>query len=74
MAGRIGGIVSPQLTGLTSMPWLYPTVFGVACIFSGVLILFLPETAGKPMLNSLEEAELYYQRRVSVATSNIRLG
>ena len=74
MAGRIGGIVAPLLTGITSMPWLYPLIFGVLCVLAGFLILFLPETAGKPMLSTIEEAEAYYRNRAETVTASIRQG
>lgn len=72
MAGRIGGIICPVLTGITSLPWLYPLVFGCACTLAGFLILFLPETAGKPMLSTIEEAEAYYRNRAETVTASIR--
>ena len=65
-------IVCPLLTGITSLPWLYPLVFGVACLFAGFLILFLPETAGKPMMSTIEEAEMYYKNRAQTVTASIR--
>ena len=64
--------VCPLLTGITSLPWLYPLVFGVACLFAGFLILFLPETAGKPMMSTIEEAEMYYKNRAQTVTASIR--
>ena len=74
MAGRIGGIITPFLTGLKSLPWLYPLVFGICCLIASGLIMLLPETAGKSMMTTIEEAEAYYKRRASTISTSIRNG
>ena len=63
MIGRIGGFLAPFIIllqdqeGLSFLPYL---IFGSSAIASGVWALFLPETAGKPMLQTIEEALLFY--------------
>lgn len=71
MAGRIGGIITPFLTGLKTLPWLYPLVFGICCLIASGLIMLLPETAGKSMMTTIEEAEAYYKRRASTISTSI---
>ena len=66
MAGRIGGIISPFINDFyESIPWLPPTIFGTVCVAGGCLLFLLPETLGKPLLNTIDEAEKYYARRTS---------
>ena len=74
MAGGIGGIITPFLAGLKSLPWLYPLVFGICCLIASGLIMLLPETAGKSMMTTIEEAEAYYKRRASTISTSIRNG
>ena len=63
MSGRIGGILSPQINQLyLSVPWLPPLIYGCVCIVGGALSLILPETAGRPLLNTISEAEEFYRR------------
>ena len=58
--GRIGGIIAPFIimlqdtNGLSYVPYL---IFGLLAIVSGVCTLALPETTGKPILQTIEEAE-----------------
>ncbi|OWF37778.1 organic cation transporter protein-like [Mizuhopecten yessoensis] len=54
MAARIGGIVAPQINQLNSYSKAMPfTVFGSLALLCGLLVLFLPETAGKPLPDNL---------------------
>lgn len=63
MSGRIGGIISPQINAFyTTVPWLPPLIFGGVCILGGVLTMMLPETTGRPMLNTIEEANKFYKK------------
>ena len=39
-----------------TIPWLPPTIFGVMCILGGNVLFLLPETLGKPLLNTVDEA------------------
>jgi len=66
MVGRIGGVCAPFINKLwKEIPWLPPTVYGIFCIIGGLALFLLPETSGRPMLNTIEEAEAYYGRRAS---------
>jgi len=60
MMGRVGAIVSPyvaRLGLLTGLVWLPMAVFAAAAIVSGTLTLLLPETRGKALPRTLQEAE-----------------
>ena len=37
--------------------WLFLTVFAVISVISSFLLFFLPETVGKPMIESIAELE-----------------
>ena len=50
--GRIGG---------TSLPWLPYAIYGSMSIFQVITVTRLPETLGKPMLTSIDEAEEFYK-------------
>jgi len=52
--GNIGSILSPM--AFEYLPtWLFFIIFGILSIFHSVLLIFLPETVGKPMVESIEE-------------------
>ena len=57
MCARVGAIVSPYIAalGATSM-WIPMGVFGGSTVISGLLCLFLPETLGKELPNTIAEA------------------
>ena len=63
IVGRVGGALAPFIIllqdqeGLSFLPYF---IFGICGIVSGVWALFLPETAGEPMLQTIEEALLFY--------------
>lgn len=63
MIGRVGGIAAPfiilleEQEDLSFVPYL---LFGVCGIMSGVWSLTLPETAGQPLLQTIDEALLFY--------------
>ena len=54
MAGRLGAISAPYISSLGT--WLPLAVFGVNSFVSGALILLLPETLGKELPETLEDA------------------
>jgi len=64
MVGRVGGIVAPFIIllqdteGLSFVPYL---IFGIGGIVSGTWALFLPETAGQPIMQTIDEAIAFYQ-------------
>merc|ERR1711937_409406 len=64
MAGRIGGFCAPYINELwLPIPWLPPLIYGAFCLFGGGLLFLLPETSGRPMLNTVDEANEYYSKR-----------
>ena len=71
MVGRIGGVLAPFIIllqdqeGLSFLPYL---IFGICGIVSGVWALFLPETAGKPMLQTIDEALLFYDGKTNAVS------
>ena len=63
MIGRIGGFLAPFIILLQeheSLSFLPYLIFGLSAIVSGLWTRFLPETAEKPMLQTIEEALLFY--------------
>ena len=52
--GNIGSILSPMV--YEYMPsWMFLLVFAGLCVFHSFLLIFLPETEGKPMVETIEE-------------------
>ena len=52
--GNIGSILAPMV--YEYMPsWMFLFVFAVLSIFHSILLIFLPETEGKPMAETIEE-------------------
>ena len=52
--GNIGSILSPMV--YEYMPsWMLLLVFAGLCVFHSFLLIFLPETEGKPMVETIEE-------------------
>ena len=59
--GRIGGILCPLVNSLSAtVSWLPFAIYGGMSIFQVITVTFLPETLGKPMLTSIDEAEQFY--------------
>ncbi|XP_039634047.1 solute carrier family 22 member 6 isoform X4 [Perca fluviatilis] len=58
MMARIGAMVAPMvlLTG-EYIPWLPGLIYGGAPILSGVAAIFLPETLGSPLPDTIEDVE-----------------
>ena len=59
-AARVGGIVAPLLLILGDL-WepLPQVVFAVCSIIAGALALFLPETKGENLPETIEEGEAF---------------
>jgi len=60
MTGRIGAILSPYVVALdtlTGLSWLPMAVFAAGAIISGLATILLPETKGKHLPRTMEEAE-----------------
>ena len=63
MASRWGSISSPYLIFLQDyVSWLPFTIFGAVALLAAFLTLFLPETKGVDMMQTMEEAENFYKR------------
>lgn len=58
MMCRVGSVVAPFCVYLSDI-WIYlpQLIVGILALIFGVLTLFLPETLGKPLTTTLEEAE-----------------
>ena len=54
--GNIGSILSPLVYEYLSSS-LFLFIFALFSIFHSILLIFLPETVGKPMIESIEELE-----------------
>ena len=39
------------------IPWLPNVIFGVMCLLAGIMVLFLPETLGRPLPQTIKEVE-----------------
>lgn len=56
LSARVGGMLAPMVANLGKTSRALPMfVFGLPCLISGIALLRLPETLGKPMLDSVEE-------------------
>uniref|UniRef100_A0A673AGC4 Uncharacterized protein n=2 Tax=Sphaeramia orbicularis TaxID=375764 RepID=A0A673AGC4_9TELE len=58
MMCRVGSVVAPFCVYLADV-WVYlpQLIVGILAFVIGVLTLWLPETLGKPLTTTLEEAE-----------------
>ena len=52
--GNIGSILSPMVYEYLPS-WLFLLIFGILSVFHSILLIFLPETVGKPMVETIEE-------------------
>ncbi|XP_037048393.1 organic cation transporter protein-like isoform X2 [Bradysia coprophila] len=58
MVARVGSMIAPFVAGLSSTThWLPPVIFGVAPLVGALLVLFLPETLGCPLPETLQDGE-----------------
>ena len=54
--GNCGAIIAPLI--LEYLPnWLFLIVFAIVCAINSFLLFFLPETVGKPMIETIKELE-----------------
>lgn len=61
MAARIGGVLAPYIISLQDeVTWLPNAIFGVFAVSGGLLSLTLRDTTGHPMMETIEEAEIFY--------------
>ncbi|BFG03563.1 organic cation transporter protein [Drosophila madeirensis] len=60
MVGRIGGLLAPMICELDSYgAWITPLVFGVFSVLAMLGTIFLPETRGMPLPETLEDGESF---------------
>uniref|UniRef100_G3QBQ0 Solute carrier family 22 member 6 n=1 Tax=Gasterosteus aculeatus aculeatus TaxID=481459 RepID=G3QBQ0_GASAC len=66
MMARVGAMVSPMVL-LTAdyIPWLPGLIYGGAPILSGVAAMFLPETLGSPLPDTIQDVEDRGSGRIS---------
>ncbi|XP_034034333.1 solute carrier family 22 member 6 isoform X2 [Thalassophryne amazonica] len=58
MIARVGAMVAPMVLLLGDyIPWLPGVIYGGAPIFSGVAAMFLPETLGLPLPDTVQDVE-----------------
>ena len=57
--GRFGGMIAPWIERLGKMyhPYIPAIVFGVNALLAGVMAIMLPETQGRELPYTIEEAE-----------------
>ncbi|TRY79719.1 hypothetical protein TCAL_01982 [Tigriopus californicus] len=60
MVARIGSIIAPLLAGLSPI-WIPLVVMGGACLVGGILAIFLPETLGMPLPESIDDINVLYE-------------
>nr|CAB3266154.1 solute carrier family 22 member 4-like [Phallusia mammillata] len=66
MASRVGSIITPFTLQLQyNIPWLTQTVFGIGAFIVACLCTLYPETHGRPMMSSYDEAEMRFKRHVT---------
>ena len=70
MCGRIGAIVSPYIASLKVYGmWIPLVIFGVNALLSGFLILFLPDTLGRELPESIRDALKLGKEPVTVTST-----
>lgn len=57
MCARIGGMLAPQILELSRFWAPLPLIlFGGLAFLAGALVMFLPETSGRPLPQTIEDA------------------
>ncbi|XP_070497497.1 organic cation transporter protein-like isoform X2 [Chironomus tepperi] len=71
MIARIGSMISPFIaSGLSKTAhWLPPAIFGIIPIIGAVLVLFLPETRGFPLPETIEDGENFGKKEKKKITA-----
>ena len=60
LVARIGGVLANTVSDLAKVHVNLPIIlFGATALLSSTLSFLLPETAGKPLANTIAECELY---------------
>lgn len=58
MTARVGSMVAPMvLLAGDYIPWVPGLIYGGAPILSGVVGIFLPETLGSPLPDTIQDVE-----------------
>ncbi|CAG2179891.1 unnamed protein product [Oppiella nova] len=58
MSSRIGGILAPQLIGLSSFGKSFPLLIaGLVSVMAGILVVNLPETLNRQLPETLEDIQ-----------------
>lgn len=61
MIARIGGVLAPYIISLQDyVTWLPNSIFGVFAISGGLISLSIRDTTGVPMMETIQEAEIFY--------------
>lgn len=61
LAARVGGMISPYATMFGSrFPWGPPVVFGAFAVLGTILLIWIPETTGKDLPNTVEDVKRLY--------------
>ncbi|XP_030372851.1 organic cation transporter protein [Scaptodrosophila lebanonensis] len=64
MVGRIGSIVAPLICELAAIKkWITPLVFGIFSVLAVIGTIFLPETRGMPLPETLEDGESFGRKK-----------
>lgn len=69
MLARIGSMVAPFIaTGLSQFGHeIPPLIFGIVPILGAILVLYLPETKGQQLPETIEDAENFGKKQKSLA-------
>ncbi|KAH8389311.1 hypothetical protein KR215_000233 [Drosophila sulfurigaster] len=60
MLGRVGGLLAPLICDLAHIKlWITPLIFGIVSIIAVIATIFLPETRGHPLPETLEDGEAF---------------
>lgn len=71
MLARCGSMIAPFIAGLDTFSyWMPPLVLGGMPLFAAIFTIFLPETHGKVLPNTLEEAEGFGKRQNKPSMKN----
>lgn len=71
MLSRIGSMIAPFVVSLnTTIPWLPPVIFGLVPLLAAVICIFLPETKGCELPNTLLEGESFGRGKKERQTEN----
>ncbi|KAH8365191.1 hypothetical protein KR084_005775 [Drosophila pseudotakahashii] len=68
MIGRVGSIVAPMIVDLDEYGlWIAPLIFGAFSLLAMVGTLFIPETRGAPLPETLEDGENFGRKKKPAA-------